>query len=47
MRPPLSDSITFRQAVVADAPVVEEMLLEAARRVDALGVVMWEEGELD
>jgi GNAT superfamily N-acetyltransferase len=36
----------IRQAVAADAPVIEEMLLEAARWVDALGVVMWEEGEL-
>src|SRR5688500_10308889 len=36
----------IRQAAPADAPMVEEMLLEAARWVDALGVVMWEEGEL-
>lgn len=38
--------VVIRQAVAADEPVVEEMLLEAARWVDALGVVMWEEGEL-
>jgi GNAT superfamily N-acetyltransferase len=36
----------IRQAVLADAAVVEEMLLEAARWVDAMGVTMWEEGEL-
>ncbi len=39
-------TITIRQAGPADAPLVEEMLLEAARWVDALGVVMWDEGEL-
>ena len=39
--------ILIRQATTGDAPIVEEMLLEAARWVDALGVVMWEEGELD
>jgi GNAT superfamily N-acetyltransferase len=39
--------IRIRQAMPADAPVIEDMLLEAARWVDALGVVMWEEGELD
>jgi GNAT superfamily N-acetyltransferase len=38
--------IRIRQATGTDAPLVEEMLLEAARWVDALGVVMWEEGEL-
>ena len=37
----------IRTADPAEAPIVEEMLLEAARWVDALGVVMWEEGELD
>lgn len=36
----------IRQAVPADAAAVEAMLLEAARWVDALGAVMWEEGEL-
>jgi GNAT superfamily N-acetyltransferase len=39
--------VQIRQAVAPDAPVIEEMLVEAARWVDALGVVMWEEGELD
>jgi GNAT superfamily N-acetyltransferase len=36
----------IRQARQQDAAVVEEILVEAARWVDALGVVMWEEGEL-
>jgi GNAT superfamily N-acetyltransferase len=40
-------TITIRQAMPADAALVEEMLLEAACWVDALGVVMWEEGELE
>ena len=35
-----------RQATIADASVIEAMLLEAARWVDALGVVMWEADEL-
>jgi GNAT superfamily N-acetyltransferase len=39
--------IRIRQAGAADAAAIEGMLLEAARWVDALGVVMWEEGELD
>lgn len=38
--------VRIRRAVPADAPAIEEMLLEAARWVDALGVVMWEQGEL-
>ena len=38
--------ITIHQASPADASVVEEILVEAATWVDALGVVMWEEGEL-
>ena len=38
--------VEIRQAAAADADVIEAMLLEAARWVDALGVVMWEEGEL-
>jgi GNAT superfamily N-acetyltransferase len=38
--------ITVRQARAADAPVMQDMLEEAARWVDALGVVMWDEGEL-
>ena len=36
----------IRQACLSDAPVVEAILVEAAAWVDALGVVMWEEGEL-
>lgn len=39
--------VRIRQATPSDAPAIEEMLLEAAEWVDALGVVMWEEGELD
>jgi GNAT superfamily N-acetyltransferase len=39
-------AIHVRWARAGDAPAVEEMLLEAARWVDALGVVMWEQGEL-
>jgi len=39
--------VEIRQATAADAAVIEAMLLEAARWVDALGAVMWEEGELD
>ena len=38
--------IDIRQAVADDAALIEDMLLEAARWVDALGVTMWEEGEL-
>jgi hypothetical protein len=37
---------TIRQAVPADASLIEDLLLDAARWVDALGVVMWGEGEL-
>lgn len=40
-------TVAIRPATPADAALVEEMLLEAARWVDALGVVMWEEGELE
>jgi GNAT superfamily N-acetyltransferase len=40
-------TIHIRQAQPADAPVVEQMLREAARWVDALGVTMWSEGELE
>ena len=40
-------AIAVRQAMPADAPVIEDLLREASRWVDALGVVMWEEGELD
>jgi GNAT superfamily N-acetyltransferase len=39
-------TVTVRQAQPSDAAVVQDMLEEAARWVDALGVVMWEEGEL-
>jgi GNAT superfamily N-acetyltransferase len=41
------DTVTMRQAQSSDAVVVQDMLEEAARWVDALGVVMWEEGELE
>jgi GNAT superfamily N-acetyltransferase len=40
-------SISIRQAQAPDSAVIEDMLQEAARWVDALGVVMWDEGELD
>jgi GNAT superfamily N-acetyltransferase len=40
------EPITVRQAQASDAAVVQGMLEEAAQWVDALGVVMWEEGEL-
>ena len=39
-------AVEIRQAQPADAAVVEGMLVDAARWVDALGEVMWEEGEL-
>ena len=39
-------TIVIRQAQQADAPAIEALLLEAARWVDALGMVMWEEHEL-
>jgi GNAT superfamily N-acetyltransferase len=39
--------VRIRQAVLADTVLVQQMLLEAAAWVDALGVVMWEEGELE
>jgi GNAT superfamily N-acetyltransferase len=41
------DSLHIRLAEPRDADALEAMLLDAARWVDALGVVMWEEGELD
>jgi GNAT superfamily N-acetyltransferase len=41
------DPVRIRQAREADAAVVEAMIREAAAWVDALGVVMWEDGELD
>jgi GNAT superfamily N-acetyltransferase len=39
-------TITVRQAQAADTALVQNMLEEAAMWVDALGVIMWEEGEL-
>jgi GNAT superfamily N-acetyltransferase len=39
-------TVTVRQAERSDLDVVEALLVEAARWVDALGEVMWEEGEL-
>jgi GNAT superfamily N-acetyltransferase len=41
------DPIAIRQAQPPDATIVRDMLDEAARWVDALGVVMWDENELD
>jgi GNAT superfamily N-acetyltransferase len=41
------DGITVRQATAADVACVDAMIREAAAWVDALGVVMWEDGELD
>jgi GNAT superfamily N-acetyltransferase len=40
-------AITIRQARAGEAAVIQGMLEEASRWVDALGVVMWDEGELD
>ena len=39
-------TIAIRQATAGDARIVEDILVEASRWVDSLGVVMWEEGEL-
>ena len=39
-------SITVRQAQASDSAAIEDMLEEASRWVDALGVVMWDEEEL-
>ena len=39
--------LRIRRAEPSDAGSIEAMLREAAQWVDALGVVMWEEGELD
>jgi GNAT superfamily N-acetyltransferase len=41
------DGITIRQAIAADVAIVDQMIREAAAWVDALGVVMWDDGELD
>ena len=40
-------TIAVRQATAVDAATIQDMLEEAAAWVDALGVVMWDEGELD
>jgi len=40
-------AIQIRQARPEEARVVEDILVEASRWVDSLGVVMWDEGELD
>jgi GNAT superfamily N-acetyltransferase len=39
-------TVVITQAQPSDAAVVEAMLVEASRWVDALGEVMWEAGEL-
>jgi GNAT superfamily N-acetyltransferase len=39
--------VRIRQAAPDEAHVVEEILVEVSRWVDSLGVVMWDEGELD
>jgi GNAT superfamily N-acetyltransferase len=39
--------VRIRRAAPPDAGAIEALLREAAQWVDALGVVMWEEGELD
>src|SRR5262245_28633191 len=41
------DGITIRQATDADVATVDSMIREAAAWVDALGIVMWDDGELD
>ena len=41
------DAITIRQAAATDVAIVEQMIRDAAAWVDALGVVMWEDGELE
>lgn len=40
-------AIQIRQAAAGDASLVQEMLVEAARWIDALGVTMWREGEFE
>lgn len=40
-------TIAVRTARPQEAGIVERLLREAAEWVDALGVVMWDEGELD
>jgi len=39
--------ISIRPAASSEAHTVHDMLLEAAAWVDALGVVMWDQGELE
>ena len=39
--------IEIRQALSGDLDVIQDMLVEAARWVDALGAIMWSEGELE
>jgi GNAT superfamily N-acetyltransferase len=39
-------TISIRQAQPSDATLVEALLVEASRWVDAMGAVMWETGEL-
>jgi GNAT superfamily N-acetyltransferase len=41
------DPVSIRQALASDAAAIDQMIHEAAAWVDALGVVMWEDGELD
>lgn len=41
------EPVRIRQALPGEAAVVDQMIREAAAWVDALGVVMWEDGELD
>ena len=43
----LDSNLRIRLAEASDCDGIEGMLQEAARWVDALGVVMWEESELD
>ena len=40
-------AITIRQARADEAALIQGMLQEASQWVDALGVVMWDESELD
>jgi GNAT superfamily N-acetyltransferase len=40
-------NLAIRRADLGDADEVERLLREAAQWVDALGVVMWEDGELE
>lgn len=39
--------VVVRDATSGDTDIIHRLLLEAAGWVDALGVVMWEQGELD